>query len=158
MRVLLINPDNPVVTLTEYGNWDKLNKYRVWKPLGILTIAHLTPPDWEVEVIDENIGPVDYENIQRPDLVGITAFTSQATRAYKIAAIFEAKGIPVVMGGIHASMCEEEALQHVDSIVTGEARNNGARYSRMLKMEPCNKSMQADLLTLITPHRLVMIC
>ena len=121
MRVLLINPGNPIVTLTEFGKWDKLNKYRVWKPLGILTIAHLTPPDWETEVIDENIGPVDYDNIQRPDLVGITAFSSQATRAYKIAAIFKAKGIPVVMGGIHATMCAEEALQHVNSIVTGEA-------------------------------------
>lgn len=121
MRVLLINPGNPVVTLTETGKWDKLNKYRVWKPLGILTIAHLTPPDWETEVVDENIGPVDYDKLQRPDLVGITAFSSQATRAYKIAAIFKAKGIPVVMGGIHATMCAEEALQHVDSIVTGEA-------------------------------------
>ena len=63
----------------------------------------------------------DYQNLPRPDLVGITAFTSQANRAYEIAAHFRALGIPVVMGGIHATMCQEEAAEHVDSVVTGEA-------------------------------------
>ena len=121
MRVLLINPDNPVVTLTEYGKWDKLNKYRVWKPLGLLTLANLTPAHWDVEVVDENLGPADYDRMPRPDVVGLTAFTSQANRAYRIAALFRAKGVPVIMGGIHATMCEDEALQHADTVVTGEA-------------------------------------
>src|SRR3989338_4083167 len=121
MRVLLINPDNPVVTLTEYGKWDKLNKYRVWKPLGLLTLANLTPAHWDVDVIDENLGPADYDRMPRPDVVGLTAFTSQANRAYRIAALFRAKGVPVIMGGIHATMCEDEALQHADTVVTGEA-------------------------------------
>ncbi len=127
MRVLLINPDNPVVTLTEYGKWDKLNKYRVWKPLGLLTMANLTPSHWDVEVIDENLGPVDYDRVPRPDVVGVTAFTSQVNRAYQIAALFRAKGVPVVMGGIHATMCEDEALQHADAVVSGEAEEAWAQ-------------------------------
>ncbi len=127
MRVLLINPGNPVVSLTEFGKWDKLNKYRVWKPLGLMTLAHLTPQEWEVEVVDENIGPVDYDAMPKPDVVGVTAFTSQATRAYELAALFKAKGIPVVMGGIHASMCPDEALQHVDTVVSGEAEEQWAQ-------------------------------
>jgi radical SAM superfamily enzyme YgiQ (UPF0313 family) len=57
----------------------------------------------------------------RPDLVGITAFTSQAPRAYHLADHFRGLGVPVVMGGIHASMCVDEAMAHVDSVVTGEA-------------------------------------
>jgi radical SAM superfamily enzyme YgiQ (UPF0313 family) len=57
----------------------------------------------------------------RPDLVGITAFTSQANRAYEVAAHFRRLGVPVVMGGIHASMCKDEAMARVDSVVTGEA-------------------------------------
>src|SRR3990172_6817441 len=125
MRVLLINPDNPVVTLTEYGKWDKLNKYRVWKPLGLLTLANLTPAHWDVDVIDENLGPADYDRMPRPDVVGLTAFTSQANRAYRIAALFRAKGVPVIMGGIHATMCEDEALQHAATVVTGEAGEGG---------------------------------
>jgi radical SAM superfamily enzyme YgiQ (UPF0313 family) len=53
--------------------------------------------------------------------VGITAFTSQANRAYELAAYFRRLGVPVVMGGIHATMCLEEVTQHADSVVTGEA-------------------------------------
>jgi radical SAM superfamily enzyme YgiQ (UPF0313 family) len=56
-----------------------------------------------------------------PDLVGITAFTSQANRAYEAATHFRRLGVPVVMGGIHATMCREEAMERVDAIVTGEA-------------------------------------
>ena len=102
------------------------NRYRVWKPLGLLVLAGLTPPEWDVTVIDENLGPQDYEAMPRPDLVGITAFTSQASRAYDVAAAFRARGVPVVMGGIHATVCSDEALQHVDSVVVGEAESEWA--------------------------------
>ena len=121
MKLLLINPFSPVVSLSKIQGWNCLNKYRVWKPLGLLILARLTPPDWEVEVIDENLGPVDAQTLPRPDLVGITAFTSQATRAYELSALFRAMGVPVVMGGIHATMCLAEALGHADAVVTGEA-------------------------------------
>jgi radical SAM superfamily enzyme YgiQ (UPF0313 family) len=86
-----------------------------------LVLAGLTPPDWEIVILDENLAPVDYEALPQPDLVGITAFTSQAPRAYEIAAGFRARGVPVVMGGIHATMCLSEAERFVDSVVTGEA-------------------------------------
>jgi radical SAM superfamily enzyme YgiQ (UPF0313 family) len=121
MRVLLINPDNPVVSLTKTSLTNKLNRYRIWKPLGLHTIAAVTPDRWQVEIADENLGPIDYDNLPRPDLIGITAFTSQATRAYQLATRFREQGITVVMGGIHASMCPQEALSYCDAIVTGEA-------------------------------------
>jgi radical SAM superfamily enzyme YgiQ (UPF0313 family) len=127
MRVYLINPSNPVVSLTKTKGWGRLNRSRVWKPLGLLVLARLTPSDWELEVLDENLGPVDYAQLPRPDLVGITAFTSQAPRAYRIAAHFREQGVPVVMGGIHATMCLEEALQRVDAVVTGEAERQWPR-------------------------------
>ena len=63
----------------------------------------------------------------RPDLVGITAFTSQANRAYEIAALYRRMGVPVVMGGIHATMCLEEAMARVDAVVTGEAEGVWAK-------------------------------
>ena len=53
--------------------------------------------------------------------MGITAFTASAKRAYDIGAPCRARGVPVVMGGIHASMCPEEALRFVDGVVIGEA-------------------------------------
>jgi len=120
MLLYLINPANPLVAFIK-ANESHWNQYRVWKPLGLLVVAALTPRDWDVTVIDENLGLPDYAGMARPDLVGITAFTSQATRAYAVADVFRRLGVPVVMGGIHASMCQEEALQKADAIVTGEA-------------------------------------
>lgn len=119
MLVYLVNPSNPLVSMSfNRGYW---NRFRLWKPLGLLVLAGLTPPDWEISILDENLGCIEYESLPRPDLVGITAFTSQAPRAYEIAREFRARGVPVVMGGIHATMCLEEASAHVDSVVTGEA-------------------------------------
>lgn len=93
----------------------------MWKPLSLMVLAGLTPPEWEVTIVDENLRPPDYPAMPRPDLVGITAFTSQANRAYEVAAYFRRLGVPVVMGGIHATMCLDEVMEHVDSVVTGEA-------------------------------------
>jgi len=122
MRLYLINPSNPLVSLAKIkaSRW---NRYRVWKPLGLLVLAGLTPRQWDITILDENLGMRDYAAMPRPDLVGITAFTSQANRAYQVAAEFRRRGVPVVMGGIHATMCREEALRHVDCVVTGEAES-----------------------------------
>ena len=119
-RLLLVNPSNSLVNMakTSRSRW---SRYRVWKPLGLMVLAGLTPSDWQTSIVDENLGVPDYQSLPRPDLVGITAFTSQANRAYDIAAHFRARGVPVVMGGIHATMCKDEARQRVESVVTREA-------------------------------------
>jgi radical SAM superfamily enzyme YgiQ (UPF0313 family) len=120
MRLYLINPSNPVVSIVKVRE-SRWNRYRVWKPLSLMMIAGLTPREWDVTIVDENIRTPDYSIMSRPYLVGITAFTSQANRAYELANYFQNQGVPVVMGGIHASMCIDEVMQHVDSVVTGEA-------------------------------------
>jgi len=120
MRLYLINPTNPLVSSVS-AKESRWNRYRVWKPLSLMVVAGLTPPEWEVVIVDENLGAPDYPAMPRPDLVGITAFTSQAPRAYEVAAYFRRLGVPVVMGGIHATMCVEEVLAQADSVVTREA-------------------------------------
>jgi radical SAM superfamily enzyme YgiQ (UPF0313 family) len=120
MRLYLINPTNQIASLVNRNRW---SKYRIWKPLGLMVLAGLTPPEWDIKIIDENLGVPDYAKMPRPDLVGITAFTSQARRAYQVASVFRGMNVPVVMGGIHASMCTEEAIQHVDSVAKGEAES-----------------------------------
>ncbi len=119
-RLYLINPSNPLVSIIDVGK-SRWNRFRVWKPLGLMIIAGLTPDDWEVTIIDENLGVPDYAAMPPPDLVGLTAFTSQAQRAYDLAAAFRAAGAPVVIGGIHASVCTGEAAGYADAVVTGEA-------------------------------------
>lgn len=111
-KLILINPVNPARTgLT-------VNKSSRFPPISLGIIAALTPDDWEVEILDECWEPFIYKTA---DMVGITAFTASAPRAYEIAAIYREKGIPVVMGGIHSSMCPQEALNYVDAVVIGEA-------------------------------------
>jgi radical SAM superfamily enzyme YgiQ (UPF0313 family) len=121
MRLLLINPCNPLVNNSSKRN--RWSKYRVWKPLGLLVLAGLTPDEWDITVVDENLRMRDYSRMPRPDLVGVSAFTSQAPRAYEVAAEFRNRGIPVVMGGIHATMRPEEASERVDAVVLGEAES-----------------------------------
>ncbi len=120
MRLYLINPCNPLVSLVKVKE-SRWNRYRVWKPLSLMVLAGLTPAEWEISIVDENLGVPDYPAMPRPDLVGITAFTSQANRAYEVAGHFRRLGVPVVMGGIHATMCLDEVLEHVDAVVTREA-------------------------------------
>jgi len=120
MRLYLINPSNPLVSIVKVKE-SRWNRYRVWKPLSLMVLAGLTPPQWDITIVDKNLGPQDYSAMPQPDLVGITAFTSQANRAYEVAAYFRRLGVPVVMGGIHATMCLDEAMASVDSVVTGEA-------------------------------------
>lgn len=88
-------------------------------PLGLAMVAALTPPDIEVSLTDENVTAIDFQ--KQIDLVGITALTVTAQRAYQIADTFRAKGVQVVLGGIHPSVLPEEARQHADAIVIGEA-------------------------------------
>ena len=87
--------------------------------LNLPYIAAVTPPDVEVKIVDEAFDRINFE--EKVDLVGITAQTPVAPRAYQIAREFRRRGIPVVMGGVHASMLPQEALQQVDAVVVGEA-------------------------------------
>jgi len=87
--------------------------------LGLLRVAALTPPDWEVKIVDEKIEPLDLN--QPADLVGITTMTTTVKRGYEIADHFRRRGIKVVMGGMHVSCLPQEALQHCDAVVAGEA-------------------------------------
>jgi radical SAM superfamily enzyme YgiQ (UPF0313 family) len=87
--------------------------------LNLPYVAGVTPPDVEVKIVDEAFQKVDFD--EKVDLVGITAQTPVVPRAYEIAEEFKKRGVPVVMGGVHASMLPEEALQHVDAVLVGEA-------------------------------------
>ena len=88
-------------------------------PLGLAMVAALTPPEVEVSLTDENVTVVDFQ--KETDLVGITALTITAQRAYEIADTFRARGVKVILGGIHPSTLPEEASQHADAVVIGEA-------------------------------------
>ena len=102
----LINPKtNSLTTRPLY-----LNR-ALYSPLaGLLAVAAVIPRDqYEVILTDENIETIDFD--LECDLVGISAMTSYVNRGYEIADQFRAKGVPVVMGGVHPSFMPKEALQ-----------------------------------------------
>ena len=90
--------------------------------LALPILAALTPPDIEISFTDDLLTPIDLEkNLKEVDLVGITVPTKTALRAYRIAEAYRNKGVPVVLGGIHPSTLPEEAKEHADAVVIGEA-------------------------------------
>ncbi len=94
---------------------------RTWKmePLPPALISALTPPEVERSFYDDRIEAIDYD---RPtDLVAISVETYTARRAYQIASEYRRRGVPVVMGGFHATLCPEEVARYAESVVIGEA-------------------------------------
>jgi radical SAM superfamily enzyme YgiQ (UPF0313 family) len=116
-RVYLINPRAPAAFTTKPIFFGRA----LYSPLaGLLQVAALIPQDqYEVVLTDENIEEIDFD--LACDLVGISAMTSYVNRGYQIADKFRARGVPVVMGGVHPSFMPDEALQHADAVVIGEA-------------------------------------
>jgi len=92
----------------------------LYSPLaGLLAVASALPSDrYEVVLTDENIESIDFD--LKVDLVGISAMTCFVNRGYEIADALRARGVPVVMGGVHASFMPQEALRHCDAVVIGE--------------------------------------
>jgi radical SAM superfamily enzyme YgiQ (UPF0313 family) len=112
MKLLLISPKWPEGSL-----WGQIS-FR-FPYLSLTTLAALTPREWEVTLVDESAVALDLS--RQPDLVGISLMTPLAKRGYEIADAFRAKGVPVVLGGIHATMLQAEAKEHADAVVVGEA-------------------------------------
>ena len=122
MKLVLVNPATP----GRLGlNTSPASRH---PPLSLASLAALTPKHWEVVVQDENVRPAEF--VADADLVGITAFTSTAPRAYEIAAKYRSQRIPVVMGGVHVWARSDEAQQYADSIVLGEAEGVWAGVCR----------------------------
>ena len=127
-------------------------------PLNLLTLAALTPPDFEVKVVDERIEEIPWE--EEFDLVGITTLTADACRAYEIADRFKKRGIKVVLGGMHVSVLPEEALNHADSIVVGEAEGIWDKLLKDLK-DGCLKKVYRNAtfpdLSITPPQKLELL-
>jgi radical SAM superfamily enzyme YgiQ (UPF0313 family) len=90
-----------------------------YAPLTLSTLAALVPEELNAQITlqDEGVQPLDLDF--EADLVGITAITGTALRAYAIADELRAKGHTVVLGGVHATLLPDEAAQHADALVVG---------------------------------------
>ncbi len=127
LRIVLLCPRGPLYR-HRGGIWKKTMRYA---PLTLTTLASLVPPEIRADVciIDEGVDEIEPDAIEA-DLVGITAITGTAPRAYEISAQFRARNIPVVLGGVHPTLVPEEAIQHADAIVVGYAEESWPQLLR----------------------------
>jgi radical SAM superfamily enzyme YgiQ (UPF0313 family) len=128
MKLLLINPRLPE---SFWGfSWAfrhvATDKRAVLPPLGLATVAALTPPHWEVAILDENVEPIDWR--AEADVVGVCGMASQLPRQRHVAEHFRKRGCHVVAGGSYASLCPEEYRDVADTVVAGEAEHTWPRF------------------------------
>jgi radical SAM superfamily enzyme YgiQ (UPF0313 family) len=94
-------------------------------PLSMAILAGRTPKDIEIAFYDDMVEA--FPDNDAPDLVAITVETFTARRAYELAARYRTRNIPVVLGGYHPTFLPEEALQHADAVVIGDAEGSWER-------------------------------
>ncbi|MCK5462092.1 MAG: cobalamin-dependent protein, partial [Bacteroidales bacterium] len=111
MKILLVSPVRDPHKFT--------NKGILIPQLALFILQGLTPKKHEVKLVEEEYMELDLE--EECDVVAISCLTSNAYRGYRIADSFREKGKIVVMGGIHPSLLPDEALEHADAVVIGEA-------------------------------------
>jgi radical SAM superfamily enzyme YgiQ (UPF0313 family) len=126
-RLLLINPAMAVngLRLPNAGGMATM------EPLALGYVAALTPEHWDVRIVDEVFEEIPEDNgWDRPDLVGLTSLSITVPRAYEIARRYRQMGVPVVMGGVHATLLPEEVVRYVDVAFQGEAEGKWPRLIR----------------------------
>ena len=114
----------------------KTMMFRYWFPtLSLPMIAALTDTEkFDIKFCDELFDSIEFT--EQVDLVGITGMTAQINRAYVIADKYREKGVPVIIGGIHASVLPNEAKLHADSVMIGESESTwGEALEDFLKGE-----------------------
>jgi len=139
-KLILINPWNQY---TKHGYYDT---HALSPPLALGIIASLTPPDWEIEIIDENF---DEFKFKEADLVGITAVTANINRAYELSSIYRKANIPTVIGGIHASMLADEAATFFDVVLIGEAESTWRHLINDFEKGKLKNRYQGELLPMV---------
>jgi radical SAM superfamily enzyme YgiQ (UPF0313 family) len=118
MRLLIIQP-------THYISPSNRSLHRTKKRsvvnLTLPYLAALTPKEWDVTLVDEQLNEVDFS--APVDVVAITTWTMNSIRAYEIADRFRELGVTVLMGGPHTFFHEEEAAEHCDAVGSGEGED-----------------------------------
>jgi radical SAM superfamily enzyme YgiQ (UPF0313 family) len=124
------------------------------EPLPPATIAGLTPADVDIRFYDDRMERIPYD--EPTDLVAISVETYTARRSYQIASEYRRRGVPVVMGGFHPTLCPDEAAQYAESVVVGEAEESWPRLVddfRHGRLQPLYRAERRPSLRGVKPDR-----
>lgn len=115
----------PALTEATSPYWRPI-KYSLFPPLGLATLAGHLDPDIAVTLQDEHVETLDLDD--HPDLVAIQVYITNARRAYQIADHYRARGVYVILGGLHVTSLPDEAAPHADTIFTGPGEDTFPRF------------------------------
>jgi radical SAM superfamily enzyme YgiQ (UPF0313 family) len=118
----------------------------------IAALAGLTPSSWQRAFFDDRLEEIDYD--VPTDLVAISIETYTARRGYQIAAEYRRRGVPVVMGGYHATFRPDEVLEHADAVCVGEAEHSWEIILRDAAAGSLRQQYSADALADLASVRL----
>jgi radical SAM superfamily enzyme YgiQ (UPF0313 family) len=125
MRHLRVKFILPALTEASSPYWRPI-KYSLFPPLGLATLAAFLTPDDEAVLVDEHVQRLDIDD--RPDLVLIQVYITNAYRAYRIADHYRARGAFVALGGLHVTSLPDEAAAHADAVFLGPAEQTFPRF------------------------------
>ncbi len=114
--------------------------------LGFAYLASYLPENWTFEFVDEELNEINYDT--DADVIGITTITLYINQAYRIAEKFRAKGKTVIMGGVHVSMCPDEAINYCDSVCIGDGEGVIATMLKDFEKNRLKKKYEAKPLPL----------
>jgi radical SAM superfamily enzyme YgiQ (UPF0313 family) len=115
----------PALTEAKSPYWRPI-KYSLFPPLGLATLAAYCNPDDDITLVDEHVETLDLND--RPDLVIIQVYITNAYRSYAIADHYRSIGSYVCLGGLHVSSLPEEARPHADSLFIGPGEDTFPRF------------------------------
>jgi radical SAM superfamily enzyme YgiQ (UPF0313 family) len=107
----------PALTEATSPYWRPV-KYSLFPPLGLATLAAYLRPDDEAEIVDEHVAS-HRDTGERPDLVVIQVYITNARRAYRLADYYRSRGSFVALGGLHVTSMPDEAAEHADAVFLG---------------------------------------
>ena len=110
MKLVFVN------IMQELQRFDSMS-YLTQPPIPFAVLNAVTPKTIETSLVDEQTDPVRLEG----DAFGFSVSTQNSRAVYDYADALRAGGKKVILGGIHVTVCPEEAMCHADAIVTGEA-------------------------------------
>src|SRR3989449_7319430 len=117
-KILFVYPCFPV-SFWSFGYIKQIGGFRaVMPPLGLAILAALTPPEFDVEIVDENIEAIDFD--AECDVVALSAMAIQEARLFEVADAFRRRGRLVCMGGPICNVLPERCRPHCDVLFEGE--------------------------------------
>ncbi len=151
MKALLVQPALP---LDRKHGRDFIQRWFRPAPVTLPTVAAATPPDVEVEIVDDAFEDIDYD--APVDLVGITGSTPFVPRVNEISRKFRERGVTTVIGGIYGTLYSDLAQPNADAVVVGDAEDTWPRLVedfRRGELEPRYQSGQPPMTGFRTPRR-----